>query len=288
MNERCEKDGHGRGSRCCIARMQKARRNDRRSDRSFNDADAFKRIDNNTNGNRESRHGRHHDRHGPVVGVNAGVAGGGASNPFASPITPLPAKLPPDPGGASPLKIVPMKIAFAAGRTADGAAELRSDGSLLLDGTRAGKLSGNKITLKKAPTSLALRSDGFITVASPKGTFFKRDAVGVTSQTGFRLRIGPDNASIVADAPGGGQFPYAQVSIPLLDDATITTALMIASTEAARIPDAAPPAVAQRNQPAPPGMKDGTYSFDFDLSKATMTPRQGQDIPPEPPDPPGN
>jgi hypothetical protein len=203
----------------------------------------------------------------PVTG-NPGVVGGSASNPFASPITPLPAKLPRDPGGAPQLKIVPMKITFAAGRTVDGAAELKSDGTLLFDGTRSGKMVGNKITLKKAPIAVALRSDGFITVASPKGTFFKRDAVGVTSQTGYRFRVGADNASIVSDTPDGGQVTYGQVNIPLLDDASKTTALMTVVTEVTHIPDAvlqlagAPKSNGNAGGlPLPPGFPSGNFSF---------------------------
>ncbi len=219
----------------------------------------------------------------PVTGANPG--GGNGSNPFASAVPSLPAKLPRDPGGASPLKIVPMKIIFAAGRTADSATELRSDGSLLFDGQVAGKMSRNKITLKKAPITVALRSDGFVTVAIPKGAFFKRDASGITSRTGFRLRVGPDNASIVADVPGSGPVTYGQVSIPLLDDATKTTALMVATTEASRVPAAAAPVtVAQGNPPVP----SGAFTINLDFSKATITPGKPSDVPPPDEFPQGN
>ena len=169
----------------------------------------------------------------PVQGAtNPGLIGGTPSDPSVPPMTPLPAKLPHDPGGAAPLKIVPMKIQFAVGRSIDSGAELQSDGTLFFDGRRVGKISGNKIVISKPKNAMALRSDGFITLVSPKGMFLKQDAVGITLPNGFRVRgVTKDISAIVSDAPGGGTFDYGRSNISLSDDKTRTTALLIASTE---------------------------------------------------------
>ncbi|HEX7667097.1 MAG TPA: hypothetical protein VF407_21350 [Polyangiaceae bacterium] len=225
----------------------------------------------------------------PTGVVNAGMADltpppSGSNDPFANmnPVPALPAKLPKDPGHPPSLKVTPMKMHFAPGGTVDALVELKGDGTLLFDAKKVGKVAGSKATVKGAPKSVAVRSDGYIVLEAPAGRFMRDDKNVMVTQDGRRYTFGPDAKTIFADN-GGGQYTFATTEAPLADDKTKTTALVLVATELGRLIDRPPPDPNNPFAQGGTGTMSGTYTID--LSKARLVPHQDYGVPPPPPPP---
>jgi hypothetical protein len=145
-----------------------------------------------------------------------------------------PAALPADTGTPPNLKIAPVKVTFPKGMMRDAVIELKSDGSLVFDGKKLGKLVGNKASITKPAQDVVLRSDGY-TTSSINPNYLTETADTISSPQGASSKIMP-NGSIMVSV-GGPPQEGGKVTANLKDPEILKTATFVVAIEYARPPD---------------------------------------------------
>lgn len=147
--------------------------------------------------------------------------------------------LPPDKGEAPKLTIVALTISFPKGMLRDSEVELKKDGSLLFDGTKVGKVIGNKATMSVRPNEVAMRSDGWLEQTSEgygKGFHAKMTDDTITNYNDATTQVKPDG-SIVVTLPGQPPRPLGTVTGNLKAPGALRTAVFLVGVELFRPPD---------------------------------------------------